>query len=78
MTEPYDSSDLDAINELMESPGYALVKERIQAEIERLRDHLERQADETVRGQCQALRVVLTIPEILKSEIQFSLKDKSK
>ena len=78
MTEPWDSGHLDAINELKESPGYALVVERIQETLEQLRNDLEKGASDSTRGQCKALRMVLTIPEILKSEIQASLKDPSK
>jgi hypothetical protein len=73
--ESHDSADLDAILELIESPGWALVKKRIAKEIERRRDRLEREGVdvEWIRGELAALRMVLTIPESLKEEIRSQL-----
>jgi len=75
----YDSGDLDAILELEGSPGYRLVVERINAELDRQRAEIERPSDWGVtnmfRGQVKALRTVLAIPGILKGEIKASLKE---
>ncbi len=71
--EPLDSADFDALVELEKlSAGWALVKLRIQTEITRRLTELENDGDATataaIRGGIRALRLVLRIPEILKSE----------
>ena len=68
-----NSERLDWILELQRSPGYGLLVERIETELERLRIELERNqgADTTshLRGQIYALRTVLRIREILQGEL---------
>ena len=79
--EPFDSGSLDALADLSVSPGYALVRERIEKEIERKREDLEtvpanlRGAGsiEGLQGHIKALRTVLAMPGILKSEIKGQL-----
>jgi len=75
----YDSGDLDAIRELEASPGYSLVRGRLLEELERKRSELERPADgektAMLRGAIAQLRTVLSVPEILQSEIRGSLKE---
>ena len=72
----YDTGDLDAIRELIISPGWDLVRTRINDEIERLRDQLENQPNLIdTRGQIKSLRLVLTIPEILQAEIGRQVKE---
>lgn len=72
------SERLDWLEDLKTSPGYELVKRRIRDEIERSRDSLERsvgaESTSVLRGYISACRMVLDIPEILKSE----LKEKEK
>ncbi|MBZ5578240.1 MAG: hypothetical protein LAP40_16885 [Acidobacteriia bacterium] len=76
--EELDSADLDAVKDLERSPGYALVRERVTAEIERLGRELEGDLDAEktakLRGQLRAYRTLLTIPGILKSEIEREVK----
>lgn len=75
LREEPDSAELDALRELAFSAGYGLVVERINEEIERQRGQLEEDLDiwqtARVRGYIAALRMVLTLPEILKSEIPY-------
>lgn len=78
MTEPWNSADLDAMLELESSRGYALLVERINAEMERNRLYLEADPGDgflRAQGQVKALRTVLAIPGILKAEIKASLKE---
>lgn len=80
VVEDLDSADLDAIKEMIRSRGYGLVVERVKAEIERLRLDLENGhgADEwltnQLRGQIKAYRTLLTIPGILRGEIERKVK----
>jgi len=73
VTDP-DSAELDAIKELKDSPGYALVVERINEELHRKRQILEMLGPEQhfarTQGYIEALRMVLTIPEILANELK--------
>ena len=73
MTDP-DSAELDSIKELKDSPGYSLVVERINEELERKRHNLEFVGPELyfirTQGYIEALRMVLTIPEILANELK--------
>lgn len=75
----YDSGDLDAVVELDHSPGYVLVTKRIREMIERKRTELEgigwdQCLTEAARGYVKALREVLTIPDVLRSEIQGQIQ----
>jgi hypothetical protein len=70
-SEPFDSADLDAMLEFDRSRGWGLVQIRIREELERKRAALENGGDpERVRGEIASLRVVLTIPGILREEIK--------
>ncbi len=72
LTEAANSEKLDAIREFQRSPGYELFEERIHHELDRRRKALEEPADiqetASLRGAIGALRLVLTIPEILEQE----------
>jgi len=76
--ELLDSGDKDSIEELLISPGYALVRKRIQDEIARLQatleGDLEMPATYKVRGQIAGFRTALSIPEILISEVPVKEK----
>lgn len=75
----YDSGDLDAILELERSRGYALLMGRIVEELDRQRVQCEQPSDSWVthyaQGQVKALRTVLAVAGILKSEIKASLTE---
>lgn len=77
--ESLDSSDLDALEELKRSRGYELVRERILGELAARCRELENDwgAERTagLRGYIRALRVVLTLPDILSDEISKTLKE---
>ncbi len=79
MREPYDSGDLDAISELLISPGFQLYAERLEQEQARLLRELE--SKETLaelrylQGGIKSLRTALAIPGILKDEIQAVIKE---
>jgi len=79
MRAPYTTADLDAVVELQRSPGYALVVERINQELERRRHELEQpigiEGTSLARGQVQALRTVLSIPQILQQEMKKATKE---
>lgn len=73
MTDPLDSADFDALQELERlSRGWELVRSCIQQEIARRGTELESDSDPTatakIRGAIEALRLVLRMPEILKQE----------
>lgn len=76
--EAPDSAEIDALKELERSPGYQLVVNRIAEMILRRCFELEGELDEPktnrIRGEIKALRDVLTIPEVLKGEIQQQLQ----
>lgn len=76
--ETPDTHEIDALIELERSEGYKLFRERVDDMIVRRCRELEGELDEVktarVRGQIAALRDVLTVPVILKAEIQQSLK----
>jgi hypothetical protein len=71
--ESANSEKRDAILELERSKGWGLVMQRIDEELERQRKALEAQntdvwQTEGLRGSIKALRMVLSIPGILKEE----------
>jgi hypothetical protein len=68
--EPVNSEKRDAILELERSKGWGLVQERIAEELERQRKALEDPDCEIrpAQGSIKALRMVLSIPGILKEE----------
>jgi hypothetical protein len=77
----YGEGDLDALDELERSRGFAIYRGRIEAELERRRVELERPLDAAgtaeTRGRIAALRTVLAIGGILRAEIQESLEEMS-
>lgn len=79
MPEPLDSSDLDALEDLKRSRGYELLRERIDSELEARRRAIETdlQPEQTwaMRGYIRALRVVLSLPEILQHEISKAIEE---
>jgi len=75
----YDASDLDAIQTLIHSAGYRILRQRELDTIERLRNDLERpvpvQATAELRGRISGLRLALDLPNILQAEIEADLKE---
>ncbi len=72
--EAPDSAELDALRELVRSPGYSLLKDRIEQTIEDRRNDMEDDGDpQRLRGIIAGLRLALRIPEILISEIKATL-----
>jgi len=73
--EPANVEKRDQISELVRSPGWDLIEGRIHHELDRTRKALEStQAGKvltaTLRGQIIGLRLVLSLPEILKTEYE--------
>lgn len=72
--DPANSEKLDAIREMQRSPGYELFEGRIHDELDRKRKALEEPKDmgetASLRGAIGALRMVLSIPEILETEFR--------
>ncbi len=72
MTDPLDAGDIDALEDLEQSPGYALFTGRVNREIKRQSLGLERDLTDLetakLRGSINALREVLTYTDILKEE----------
>lgn len=78
LTEPPDSGDMDALEDMVRSPGYAMLRKRIEDTIVTRQRALESDMDENrtnvERGSIRALRLVLTLPAILKTEITESIE----
>ncbi len=78
-SESLDSADLDSLQELEQSPGYALFAKRINEQIQRQCAALElpqsEQMTANLRGNIWALRLVLEIPSILKGEVKTEIED---
>jgi hypothetical protein len=75
--EAPDSHELDALLDLERSEGWALVRQRMEAELEDLRLQLETPGEHDYkRGRVREARVMLEIPAILKGEIAGQLKSK--
>ena len=76
--EPPDSAELDALAELERSPGWDLVKARVEWMLEKFRAALELPADVEktagLRGKIDACRQVLSVPSVLKGEIKNALE----
>lgn len=73
-----DSSDLDALRELVRSRGFELFIARVREELERYRVECEHPSDSWVthvaQGAVRALRTVFDIPSILILEITSEVK----
>jgi hypothetical protein len=76
-----DSSDLDALEELKLSRGYALVRTRVEEELagkcRELEGDLAAEQTAALRGYIRALRTVLEVPGILEQEITAALKEQT-
>ena len=76
---PMDAGDRDALSELEISPGWRLVVDRVSAEAARRSAELEQPAEEArtnfLRGTIAGLRLLPTIPQILKGEIEAQAKE---
>lgn len=74
MSDDVSGIELDALAELAHDPGWGLVQERVRLMIERKRDDLERERESDkaaeIRGYLAALREVLRLPDVLKTEIE--------
>jgi hypothetical protein len=70
--EPLDSSDLDALESLVISDGWALLAERVAEVIEEKRNALERSGDKADehRGFLAACRMFLALPKGMAAEIK--------
>lgn len=72
------SERLEWLDELKLSKGYALVRQRIFADLERSRDAIERnispESTSVLRGWISACRMVLNIPDILEEELKTEHK----
>lgn len=70
-------ADQDALSDVLIAPGYRLLKNRVEAELERRRAALEVRQDEARTGECRgqiwALRMVLDIPQILREEMKIQI-----
>jgi hypothetical protein len=77
--ETPDSSELDALCDTVRSRGYELMRERILTALENKRSELETDlgVEQTAfdRGYIWALRMVLTVPTILRDEISRTIQE---
>jgi hypothetical protein len=75
-------AELDALDTLVDSPGWELVKQRLQEEIGRMQRELEREIPEArthrIRGGLTALRVALELPANMRAELAEQLKNGTK
>lgn len=69
----YDALDLDAVQVLVRSHGYALLKARYEQMLERRRLELEHRDAPEARGAVRELRAVLDVPAVLITEIRATL-----
>lgn len=81
MTEQreYTGDELDAIEQLLKSEGYRLLRERVELELERWRGQIEQLQDisttNLTRGRIYGLRTVLQIADNLHDEVKAALKE---
>jgi hypothetical protein len=75
----YTGDDLDAMNHLVDLPGFRLFRERIAIELLRKRRDLEgySEPDTTnrLRGSIAALAMVLDLAEIIRDDIKKDIKE---
>lgn len=78
MIDPTEHSDVDALDELLASPGWSLVKARLEALLETSRRDLERDIVESstnkARGAVAALRIAIGLPENMREEFAAQIK----
>jgi hypothetical protein len=76
--ERYNLADADDLDALIDSPGWALVKERIELQLDRERSELERDLPERdtarIRGAIRQLLIVHKLPELMRDEIRQQRK----
>lgn len=72
-------AELDALDMLVDSSGWELVKQRLQEEIGRQQRELEREIPEVrthrIRGMLLAYRVAYSLPDNMREEISKELKE---
>lgn len=75
----YTTEDLEALDRLLISPGYAVLLRLADAELERRRTELEQELDQEktafVRGQIAQLRLFPDLAPIARAEIAALLKE---
>lgn len=80
MTEPFDTADVDALQELIYSRGWKLLEMRLRTELERKREDLEMDSDlqktSLARGRVDSLRLALRLPIQLRDEIAAEIQYK--
>lgn len=76
--DEFSQSEVDALDTLIDSAGWELVKLRLMALIGREQRELEREIPETkthrIRGSLAAYRVMYDLPGMLRTEIVEQLK----
>ena len=69
-----DSLDAERFRDMVASPPFALLRARLEAELERARGacegHEERVALYRAQGRCAALRTALALPALILKEIE--------
>lgn len=78
MSEPLDAGDLDALDELLGSDGWKLVRARLDMQLKRSTDELERDLDlpgtAKMRGAVTTLRLMAMLPKVMRDEIATGIK----
>lgn len=79
MTEPLDTGDVDALDELLGSPGWKLVCERIAVQLVRDQNALQvpgtpDRVSEGLRGSIARARMMLKLPKAMREELKAGLK----
>jgi hypothetical protein len=74
MAEILDSGDKDDLEELLLSPGYALVRKRIEGTVADMSNELAADLDlvatAKLRGKIAGLKLALSVPQILIGEAE--------
>ena len=78
MTEPANTGELDFLDELIESPGWELLRARLELQLIRECDELERDSSEVEsaksRGAIRTLRLALGLPQMMRDELIKELR----
>jgi hypothetical protein len=78
VNDPFEQLDVDAIDTLLDSPGWELVQRRLEEMLENDRVALERTTTEgetnRYRGRVFAYRIALNLPKIMRDEMANVLK----